>query len=691
MSKMAENRRKDPTLQLPEEPMSYEIKRKKKKKKDPLADDDFVPSVEITFEPAKSVKVENIEVKVEIQQLLDNEIIMDGDNKERKFSTESVEETTPILLSSHVCDICNSVFSSNQTLRSHKNRKHNISDEGLKFRCSSCPRAFSVKASLKMHFKRMHCGKKKPKDTELRVCEICSATLLGKDRLKQHKIRQHGIQYVDCKHKCPYCDMAYENYKSLLAHIRRKHLEKEDRPAQVINCPFCTKIFNVRTSLMVHVKRNHSQNEVRESNELADYVKENGDAICPFCKISFVSVRYLKTHMQRNHDSYKEEFNYKCKICALTYDNIASLKTHIRRKHDKRCYCKICDKRFDNYELYTQHFEMSDPVCKECGLVCTNHTNLAEHKDSEHANEMKVFCHECGDKFKNMNRLKLHIIQVHEKKTFRCDKCDKVMNTNDGLRNHIKKKHFGELCMKERSCPYCDEKFNNEVLLCNHIDSAHMVMEGSLFCCKLCVAKFDSKQQLTAHCDEAHLRKRRIVRNNKIKKEIVDNDEKAKCDICDTVVFARNMSKHMSTHISLKCSHCDYETTTRVDFTKHMLRHKDAIPLKCTADKCSYSTFNPLVFKRHVKNHESKNLHCSTCEFKTFNKYILRSHEKEHVIGKLLYRCEECDYSTPILGNLKQHKLKHSSEKKFKCNICTFSTKYNSSLRFHIKSKHGDL
>lgn len=92
MSKIEENciekrgkndERKDPTSFLPEEPMSYEIKPKKKKKKknieDPFKDIEekvklptvaiFDPTSDSALDPEVSIKAENIEVELDFNDV----------------------------------------------------------------------------------------------------------------------------------------------------------------------------------------------------------------------------------------------------------------------------------------------------------------------------------------------------------------------------------------------------------------------------------------------------------------------------------------------------------------------------------------------------------------------------------------------------------------------------------------------
>ncbi|XP_028968938.1 zinc finger protein 513-like [Galendromus occidentalis] len=57
--------------------------------------------------------------------------------------------------------------------------------------------------------------------------------------------------------------------------------------------------------------------------------------------------------------------------------------------------------------------------------------------------------------------------------------------------------------------------------------------------------------------------------------------------------------------------------------------------------------------------------------------------------GKILYRCDQCDYTTSWPSWLKTHMRVHTGERPFKCNVCDYTSSQSSNLQQHLK-RHSD-
>jgi len=57
-------------------------------------------------------------------------------------------------------------------------------------------------------------------------------------------------------------------------------------------------------------------------------------------------------------------------------------------------------------------------------------------------------------------------------------------------------------------------------------------------------------------------------------------------------------------------------------------------------------------------------------------------HPRKMLKGRVLYKCDHCDYKTNNKGNLVRHTRKHTGEKPFKCGLCY----YQSGQRVHMKT-----
>lgn len=740
--------RKDPTSFLPEEPMSYEIKKKKKKKKkvqeDPFKDIDNTMDVKleptIIIDPEVNIKVENIEVELDFNDFADNSgLMVEGPHSEDSqepavkiephnheavlLTFESVINNSatqdvsypefgslPQKAPTHVCKVCHLVFQSQKTLRMHQKRKHKAFRKSFKHVCDYCNMSYEMKNSLVAHIKRKHGPNSMPDDREERTCEICALVFKGMPRLRMHMRRKHGSFQESFKHVCEDCGLTYDKYRSLIVHIQRKHSNnKKPEISQWFNCPFCPKIFTKRETYARHVQRKHhvSDESMKQDNVTDAYLEsckneQTGEITCKECPLVFSSVNFLKLHMRRKHNALKEDFRLKCRICNLSYDKIESLKRHVRRKHDKGSHCVVCNKQFDTREMYLNHSHIKViKECHICGFIFASQGGLAKHLRCTHKIDAAktVFCNICNEGFHDKRQLKPHFMKVHLKVSYTCQFCKKVFKAKESYRRHIVFKHpnANHFNTQTQKCDQCNETFKDEFELCRHINGVHGRPEDELkeekevsiknedldikdcFQCTKCPETYLTWEHLKLHYEQNH-----------------HNVEETQCQICGEILPGNELQKHIKTlhtDTEMQCKYCEFKTNIRVSLTQHMLRHKNAETIHCDYAGCKYKTFYDGAMDKHRRKHADQGvkLQCSQCPFQTMNKYILKYHEEAHETGKKRYMCDQCDYATILPANLVQHKYKHSTEKRFKCEVCPFATKYNTSLRFHVRKKHCDL
>ncbi|XP_072933821.1 zinc finger Y-chromosomal protein-like [Epargyreus clarus] len=590
----------------------------------------------------------------------------------------------------------------------HQKRKHKVYRRSFKHICDYCGMAYEQKNSLVAHIKRKHGPNAVPDDREERTCEVCALVFKGLNRLRMHMRRKHGSFQDSFKHVCDECGLTYDKYRSLIVHIQRKHTNDNKKKVmdEWFNCPFCPKVFTRRETYSRHVQRKHridDENEDIKPDQLQNCKnEETGEITCNECPLVFSSINFLKLHMRRKHNALREDFRLKCKICHLSYSKIESLKRHIRRKHDKGSYCEVCNKQFDTRESYLNHSHMKAiRECTICGLIFASKGGLGKHMRCTHKiDEPKtVFCTLCNEGFHDKRQLKPHYMKVHLKVSYTCHFCSKQFKAKESYRRHILFKHPSNSQTSNsqlQKCERCPETFKDEFELCKHINTVHssMTLESDTtdndvkikkeepdikdcFQCTKCPENYLTWEQLRLHYEQNH-----------------HMTEDTQCQICGNIMPANELQKHIkNTHALAQCRYCEFQTTNRASMTQHMLRHKNATTLHCDYTGCKYKTFYEVAMEKHRRKHRDigVKLQCSQCPFQSMNKYILKYHEEAHMTGKKRYTCDQCDYATILPANLVQHKYKHSAEKRFKCEVCPFASKYNTSLRFHVKKKHCDL
>lgn len=743
--------RRDPTSFLPEEEMSYEFKKKKKKKKkiqeDPFKDLEIerkhfpeVPT--FALDPEVNIKVENIEVELNFDEYADDagnteplqNDIMDmepivkleeqshegailtfesvvNEKNVVKCSPKIKVEAETVTNDNIICQVCHLVFKSEKTLFMHQKRKHKVFRRFCKHVCDYCSMSYDSKNSLVAHIKRKHGPESVEEDNEDHTCEVCSLVFKGKSRLRMHMTRKHGKYEDSFKHVCSECGLAYEKHRSLMVHIQRKHSGVQPTSNQWFNCPFCTKIFSKRETYARHIQRKHKvsdepnvKSENADDENLASFRNEvTGEITCKECPLMFTSINYLKLHMRRKHNALQESFQLKCRICNLSYDKLESLKRHVRRKHDIRTYCRICKKKFNSKEAYLNHSHVKFiKECSICGLIFATEVGLAKHLRRLHKIDTPktVFCNICNQGFHEKRQLKPHLMKVHMNIRYTCKYCNKTLKTKESYRRHLILKHPTQKLVNVnlQNCSQCSESFKDEFELCKHINTVHLSNYKNIenfieikcedikeeikdpYQCTKCAETYVTWNQLKLHFEQNH----HIA-------------EETQCQVCGEIVSTKELNKHMKakhTELSeMKCNYCEYRTTSKVSLTQHTLRHKNATTIHCEFNGCRYKTYYPGAMEKHKRKHADLGVkfQCSQCPFQSMNKYILKYHEEAHATGKKRYMCDQCDYATILPANLVQHKYKHSTEKRFKCEVCSFATKYNTSLRFHVRKKHCDL
>ncbi|CAB3254656.1 unnamed protein product [Arctia plantaginis] len=691
------------------------------------------------FDPEVNIKVEKIEVELDFHDFTDNTGLMlegpesedsqepavkiENQNHEAVLLTfESVinpkrmlpkkEELDIVPKAEHFCKICHLVFQSTKTLRMHQKRKHKVFRKSFKHICDNCGMSYETKNSLVAHIKRKHGPDSLPDDKEERTCEICALVFKGMARLRMHMRRKHGSFQDSFQHVCQDCGLTYDKYRSLIVHIQRKHSNQTTPEiSQWYNCMFCQKMFNKRETYARHVQRKHriADDNIKQENlgenlegDLESCKNEQtGEITCKECPLVFSSMNFLKLHMRRKHNALKENFRLKCRICNLSYDKIESLKRHVRRKHDKGSHCEVCNKQFDSREMYLNHSHTKIiKECTICGLIFASQGGLAKHLRCTHKIDTPktVFCNLCNEGFHDKRQLKPHLMKVHLKVSYTCMHCKKVFKAKESYRRHILFKHPtpNYVNTQLQKCEQCSEMFKDEFELCKHINIAHRHTDESMtedgmhikredediknnFQCTKCPEIYLTWDELKLHYEQCH-----------------HNIQQTQCQICGEIMQGNELEKHIKalhTNNEKQCKYCEFKTNIKISLTQHMLRHKNAATIRCEYPGCRYKTFYEGAMEKHRRKHldQGVKLQCAQCPFQTMNKYILKYHEEAHETGKKRYSCDQCDYATILPANLVQHKYKHSTEKRFKCDVCSFATKYNTSLRFHVRKKHCDL
>lgn len=248
------------------------------------------------------------------------------------------------------CSVCNSIFSTIQSLRIHKYDAHqNVKDM---YNCIVCENKFTLPFKLSSHLKRYHVA------YEHIDCTLCSKSVLGPEKLKIHKRKYHMRKKDPCT--CLNCGKVFYCKDSLIRHEKSHHDTNE------VVCEFCGKSCKGRKSLSEHIQYNHKNVERidckacnKEFKSMRSFKRHENSAhkpkipvICEICGKTLKNKEQLKTHLQ----IHSSERNFKCDICSATFKQALSLKNH-GRIHSSICKynCSNCGKSFRWKQTFDKH------------------------------------------------------------------------------------------------------------------------------------------------------------------------------------------------------------------------------------------------------------------------------------------------------------------------------------------------
>ena len=147
---------------------------------------------------------------------------------------------------------------------------------------------------------------------------------------------------------------------------------------------------------------------------------------------------------------------------------------------------------------------------------------------------------------------------VSEDVKLKCKDCEKIFNSQPGLRYHIKSKHEGV----KYACNLCDYEATSQWRLTTHIQSIHH--EGvKKYACNQCEKLYTEQSKLTRHIQSVH------------------DGVKYACNQCDKQYTEQSpLTRHIqSVHEGVKynCNQCDYQATDRGHLKRHIKSQHNSV------------------------------------------------------------------------------------------------------------------
>ncbi|XP_050549899.1 zinc finger protein 271-like isoform X5 [Spodoptera frugiperda] len=334
-------------------------------------------------------------------------------------------------------------------------------------------------------------------------CLACDISVTNLDEFKVHPCKI-------LKYPCPYCPVAYENYKSLCAHMKAHKVKKEQHALPVsYECGICSTVFPSNKSLKLH-KRMHDPIKTRAIEppvENTDGTKVSKATYrCTICN-KMIPCDYKAIH-QNSHNTL-EKMN--CGICNKKFTSLEYLEMHTSVHNvDKTPInnpdlnlpynCLYCSRRFARPHEKVKHERIhtgeKPHSCEICGKSFRVSYCLTLHMRT-HTGARPYACPHCGKRFKAHSVYNHHLLTHSEVRAYKCPFCPKAFKTSVQLAGH-KNSHT-----KPFQCQHCNRPFASLYAVRVHTET-HSRQNNLKFVCDMCGASYARAFALKDHIKQAH-------------------------------------------------------------------------------------------------------------------------------------------------------------------------------------------
>ncbi|XP_022823329.1 zinc finger protein 616-like isoform X3 [Spodoptera litura] len=334
-------------------------------------------------------------------------------------------------------------------------------------------------------------------------CLACDISVTNLDEFKIHPCKI-------LKYPCPYCPVAYENYKSLCAHMKAHKAKTEQHALPVsYECGICNTVFLTNKSLKLH-KRMHDPIKSRAIEppvENTDGTKVSKATYrCTICN-KMIPCDYKAIHQ----NSHKTSEKMNCGICNKKFTSLEYLEMHtsvhnvdktpINNQDQNLPYnCLYCNRRFARPHEKVKHERIhtgeKPHSCEICGKSFRVSYCLTLHMRT-HTGARPYACPHCGKRFKAHSVYNHHLLTHSEVRAYKCPFCPKAFKTSVQLAGH-KNSHT-----KPFQCQHCNRPFASLYAVRVHTET-HSRQNNLKFVCDMCGASYARAFALKDHIKQAH-------------------------------------------------------------------------------------------------------------------------------------------------------------------------------------------
>eukprot|EP01083_Nonionella_stella_P295953 1005591_1 len=330
---------------------------------------------------------------------------------------------------------------------------------------------------------------------------------------------------------------------------------------------------------------------------------------------------------------------------------------------EARFSCKACTERFSLKVDLIRHVTIRHsghaPELLEPDTVLKSEHSSSSNSKSD-AVDVPIKTEKCIESTISVSNPEKNIYR------FSCNTCEETFCQMVCLHEHMRHSH------PDISQTYLALMCNQCGLSCES-KSKHMSHVQSHFTCKVCNTSFNRLYLLNAHRVNVH-GATKIFR----------------CRVCTERFLEKSIfEEHKALHSNCRCQICGkYFANVRL-LSEHMQLHRNGGLYKCKECNKGFSKRSYLSIHRRI--HTQKGLHVcdnASCGKKFTTKSDLRKHSRTHT-GARPFVCNECGKGFKQNAHLTVHKMIHTGTKPFECTLCEKMFSHMSSLKSHLRYKHG--
>lgn len=267
------------------------------------------------------------------------------------------KKTGKYSMQKNMCSICARMIKGGQTgLKEHMLRAHTNS---FNFFCDFCPKKMKLKRDMVAHLK-IHI---KPEFREKFSCEICGRNFVSAETVRNHVKTIHQPELpktIEC-----YCGKFFKTPGHLKFHQKQIH------GIGTFPCEKCDKVYETKHRLMDHVRHIHAAKypcevcgELIGGSRKLRHMKKHGEAEFK-CSHVGCTREFYDNYSLKNHITLKHETDQKfiCTTCGSAFQALKYLKKHVQRQHEGEemsCQVKACSFSCRRRDYLLAHYRKHD-------------------------------------------------------------------------------------------------------------------------------------------------------------------------------------------------------------------------------------------------------------------------------------------------------------------------------------------